>query len=203
MIASVTWVLLSLATIRPPLSSTATTGCDPNATPAVELEGDVVTASFVAAPKMSIAEPVPAATVSRDVRAVKPAAAYVAAPAFVIPAIVSEAAALFPSAQLPPLSARVIVTVVPALVAVAEQFVKPLGKVIVGVAGIVKPAGKTVVMASPAASAPEALAVKATVHVALAPAARVEAENVTGAGDVAAAIVMAAAGLRALCRRRF
>ncbi len=109
-IASVTWVLLSLATIRPPLSSTATTGCDPNATPAVELEGDVVNASFVAAPKMSIAEPVPAAAVSRDVRAVKPAAAYVAAPAFVIPAIVSEAAALLASAQLPPLSARVIVT---------------------------------------------------------------------------------------------
>lgn len=68
---------------------------------------------------------------------------------------------------------------------------------IVGVAGIVKPAGKTTVIVSPALSAPVELVVKPTVHVADAPADRVEPEKLTLDGAVAAAIVTAEAGFAA------
>jgi hypothetical protein len=74
-IPRVTCVLLSAATVRPPLSCTATTGWVANATPAVELEGDVAKPSFVAGPNRSIAELVAAAAVSRVVLSVNPAAA--------------------------------------------------------------------------------------------------------------------------------
>jgi hypothetical protein len=69
--------------------------------------------------------------------------------------------------------------------------------VIVGVAGIVKPAGKTTAIVSPAASAPVALDVKPSVQVADAPADRVEAENETLVGAVAAAIATGDAGFEA------
>jgi hypothetical protein len=193
-IASVTWVELSFATILPPLSSTATTGCVANATPAVAGEGDVVKASFDAAPKMSIAAAGLAAAASRVVLTVNPDAAYVPAAGFVTPAMVSEPAALAASAHVPALSLMSIVTVVPEPVAVAEQFAKPLGSVMVGDAVIVKPAGKTTVIVSAASSAPLGLAVKPTVQVAAAAAARVEAANVTDEGDVAAFTVSFAAG---------
>src|SRR5207244_7607067 len=115
----------------------------------------------------------------------------------VIPAIVSEPAALFASAQVPPLSTRWIVTVVEAAVAVAEQFVNPEGSVIVGAAGTVKPAGSTAVMVSAESRAAVGPAAKPTVHVAVAPAARVDAEKLTDAGAVAALIVTADAGFAA------
>lgn len=73
----------------------------------------------------------------------------------------------------------------------------PVGSVIVGVAGIVKPAGKTTVTVSPALSAPVELVVKPTVHVAVAPAERVEPEKLMLDGVVAAAIVTADTGFAA------
>jgi hypothetical protein len=87
--------------------------------------------------------------------------------------------------------------VVDALVAVAEQFANPEGRVIVGVAGTVNPAGRTTVIASPRSSEPDALVVNPTVQVAVAPAERVDAANDTDAGLVAAAIVTADAGFPA------
>jgi hypothetical protein len=126
-----------------------------------------------------------------------PLPAYVPAAGFVMPAIVSVPAVLEGSAHVPPLSASVIVTVWPLVDAFAEQVAKPVGSVIVGVAGMVKPAGKTTVIVSPALRAPVELVVKPTVHVADAPAERVEPENVVLDGAVAAAIVTADPGLAA------
>ena len=196
-IASVTCVEPSFATVRPPESWTVTLGCVVHALPAAPPLGCVVNASFDAVPKMSIAAAGLAATVSVVDLTVNPDAAYVPADGFVVPAMVSEPAALPASAHAPPLSASWIVTVVDALVAVAEQFTNPDGSVIVGVAGTVNPAGRTTVIASPRSSDPVALDVKPTVQVAVAPAERVEAENVTDDGLVAAAIVTADAGLPA------
>src|SRR6185503_16697530 len=76
-----------------------------------------------------------------------------------MPAIASVAACFFGNAQVPPLSARVIVTVVPTVVALPEQVVKPLDRVTAGVAGTVKAALKPTVIVSPAASAPVGLLV--------------------------------------------
>jgi hypothetical protein len=196
-IASVTCVALSFATVRPPESCTVTLGCVVHALPAAPPFGCAVNASFAAAPKMSIAAAGLAATVSVVDLTVKPDAAYVPADGFVTPAIVNEPAVLPASAHAPPLSASWTVTVVDTVVAVAEQFTNPEGRVIVGVAGTVNPAGKTTVIASPRSIEPVALVVSPTVQVAVAPADRVEAENETEVGLVAAAIVTADAGLPA------
>jgi hypothetical protein len=150
-----------------------------------------------AAPKMSILEPRLAAAVSRLVLTVKPLPAYVPAAGFVMPAIVSVPAVLADSEQVPPLSDSVIVTVWPLVDAVAAHVVNPVGSVIVGVAGIVKPAGRTTVIMSPALSAPVVLVEKPTVHVADAPAERVDPEKLMLAGAVAAEIVTGEAGLAA------
>jgi hypothetical protein len=114
-----------------------------------------------------------------------------------MPAIVSVPAVLDDSEQVPPLSASVIVTVWPLVDAAAEHVANPVGSVTVGVAGIVKPAGKTTVIVSPALSAPVELVVKPTVQVAVAPAERVEPEKLMLDGVVAAAIVTADPGFAA------
>ncbi len=103
----------------------------------------------------------------------------------------------FGSEQVPPLSARVTVTVVVTVEAFeTEQLVKPFVSSTVGLAGTVKTEvtlGKAIVIVSPVRSAPVALGVKPTVQVARAVAASVVAANVTVfAGVVAAAIVGAA-----------
>ena len=87
----------------------------------------------------------------------------------VIPAMVMLAAVLLASAQVPPLSARVIVTTSLVLQALAEQFRKPVGRPIVGVAGTVKAELKLAVMVLPAARCPEAEVLKPTVQVEEAP----------------------------------
>jgi hypothetical protein len=86
---------------------------------------------------------------------------------FVTPAIVKFEAALAATAQAPPLSARVTVTVVPAAEALSAQFVKFVPGVTTGMAGTVAKAVRTTVIVSPAASAPEAVGVKFAVHVAI------------------------------------
>src|SRR4030095_16331024 len=58
------------------------------------------------------------------------------------------------TAQVPPLSARVTVTVDPRVEAVAEQFVVPVRLLMTGVAGTVKAPGNAAVIVLPAASAP-------------------------------------------------
>jgi hypothetical protein len=78
---------------------------------------------------------------------------------------VSDAAVLAATEQDAPDS--VTVAVVPEPVAVAVQLVKPLPSVTVGAAGTVKPAGKTIVIVSPAASAPVELVVNVSVQFAL------------------------------------
>lgn len=60
---------------------------------------------------MSMLEPRLAVAVSRLVLTVNPLPAYVPAPGFVMPAIVSVPAVLDESEQVPPLSESVIVTV--------------------------------------------------------------------------------------------
>ncbi|HEY8407899.1 MAG TPA: hypothetical protein VIK66_07975 [Gaiellaceae bacterium] len=142
-------------------------------------------------------EPRVAVAVSRLVFTVNPLPAYVPAAGFVMPAIVSVPAVLDDSEQVPPLSASVIVTVWPLVDAAAEHVANPVGSVTVGVAGIVKPAGKTTVIVSPALSAPVELVVKPTVQVAVAPAERVEPEKLMLDGVVAAAIVTADPGFAA------
>jgi len=101
----------------------------------------------------------------------------------VIPAIVTLAAVDAASAH-PPLSTSVIVTVrVPVFpLPVAVQFVKPLGKVMAGVVGTLKPDGKTTVTVLPAVSAPAEVDVNPTVHVEVAPAVFGEPENDTAVG---------------------
>jgi hypothetical protein len=111
-----------------------------------------------------------------------------------MPAIVRLALALLATAHVP---ARVIlmvglVTVVVAPVQVPEN---PVPKVIVGLAGTVKPAGNTTVTESPAPSAPVELAMKLAVQLAAAPATRDALEKLTPETAVAAAIITLA-GLR-------
>ncbi len=92
----------------------------------------------------------------------------------------------------PALSARVIVTVGPAVVApAAVQFVKPAPSVIVGTAVTVNEALKTAVIVEPPTRAPfVALELKPTVHLVIAPAAWVlPAKEIVAAGATAAAIV--------------
>lgn len=97
--------------------------------------------------------------------------ANVCADGFVTPPIVTVAAVFALSAHVPPLFARVIVTVCDETEPVAEQLVNPVGKVIVGDAGTKKALGKTAVIVSPATRAPVVLfaaltlEVKPTVHV--------------------------------------
>ena len=98
-----------------------------------------------------------AAVVSLLVLALNVVFANVCAEGFVIPAIVSVAAVLAASAQVPALSASVIVTVCPAVEPVAEQLLKPLASVIVGVGGMTKLDGKMAVIVSPVRSAPVVL----------------------------------------------
>jgi hypothetical protein len=93
---------------------------------------------------------------------------YVAAAGLVIPAIVTTLAPPADAAHDAP--AREIVTVVPVVDPVAEQFVNPLVNVIVGVAGMLTNAGSnTAVMVSPAASAPVLVVVNPTAQLATNP----------------------------------
>ncbi len=128
------------------------------------------------------------------------AAGVPAAPA-VTPRICRAAAALFGREQVPPLSARVIVTVCPAPVAAAEQLAKPFVRSTVGVAGTENTEvafGKTTVTVSPAWSAPVEVELNPTVQVPRAAAASVVEANVTAVGVVAAAITTGEPGLIAL-----
>ena len=112
------------------------------------------------------------------------------------------AAVLLGSEQVPPLSARVKVTVVVTVAAfVTAQFVKPLVSSTVGVAGTVKievAFGNAIETVSPARSCPLALEVKPTVQVPRAVAASVVEAKVTAVGVVAAAITGGAAGFAAV-----
>ena len=108
---------------------------------------------------------------------------------------VSEAAALAATEHEAPTS--VAVAVVPEPEAVAVQLVKPLPSVTVGTAGTVKPAGKTIVIVSPAAIAPVELVVKPSVQFALADGACVEPLKLTEPTDVAAEITTLDAGFAA------
>src|SRR5438270_402230 len=104
-----------------------------------------------------------------------------------MPAMVSVADVLFARAQVPPLSARVTVTVVPEVEAVAEQVVNPLVSATAGDAGTPVNAGsKCTRSLEPAASAPVALELRPTVHFVVAPALCRAPVKVTGAGEVAA-----------------
>lgn len=98
-----------------------------------------------------------AAVVSLLVLTLKVVFANVCGEGFVIPAIVSAAAPLAASAQVPELSASVIVTVCPAVEPVAEQLAKLPASVIAGVGGTTKLDGKTAVIVSPVRSAPVVL----------------------------------------------
>src|SRR5271155_3753955 len=91
-----------------------------------------------------------AAVVSCDVATLNPLAVKVPAPGLVIPAMVSDAAVLLPTAHDAP--AKVTVTTPPVELAVAVQLVKPVPKVTVGVAGTVKLEFNVAVMVLPAAS---------------------------------------------------
>jgi hypothetical protein len=108
---------------------------------------------------------------------------------------VSEAAVLAGTEQDAP--ERVTVAVVPEPVAVAVQLEKPLPSVTVGAPGTVKPAGNTIVIVSPAASAPVELVVKPSVQFALVDGACVEPLKLTDVTAVAAAITTLDAGLAA------
>lgn len=81
----------------------------------------------------------------------------------VIPAMVTVAAVALASAHEAP--ARVTVTTVPVVDPVAVHELKPVGVLTVGVAGMVKPAGKLAVTVPPVASDPLPELVKATVQV--------------------------------------
>jgi hypothetical protein len=138
-----------------------------------------------------------AVAVSREVFTVKLVLSSDPADGFVRPTSVRVVAAEFETVHVPALSARVIVAVWPLAVAVAEQFVKPLVRLTVGVAGTVKPELKAAVIVSPAASAPLALVVNPTCQVECAPPVWGVPLNETALGAVAALIVTAAAGLTA------
>jgi hypothetical protein len=91
----------------------------------------------------------------------------------VIPAIVRVTVVFLPIAHVPPLFASVIVTVVPEVDPLAEQFVAPPVRDTVGVAGIVNEELKPTVIVAPAASAPPGfplLVLNPTVQVERAPA---------------------------------
>jgi len=103
---------------------------------------------------------------------------------------VSVAAVLFASAHDAP--ASVTVTVVPEPEPVAVQFEKVPPRVIVGVAGTVKPPLKTTVIVLPAARAPLELVVKPTVQSERAPPVCGEPANETAVTGLA--ITMADAG---------
>ncbi len=88
-----------------------------------------------------------------------------------------------------------IVATVPEPVAVAEQVVNPLTRVMAGVGGTAKPAEKVTVIVSPPASAPVDVAEKLAVQVAFALAASDVLLTVTAVGVPAAAsagVVLAA-----------
>jgi hypothetical protein len=90
-----------------------------------------------------------AAVVSWEVAMLKPLAGYEPAAGFVIPAIVSVPAVELTSAQLAPES--VMVTTCPVVDPAAVQLLKPPVKPIVGVAGIVTPAGNVTEIVLPLA----------------------------------------------------
>jgi hypothetical protein len=121
-----------------------------------------------------------------------------------MPAIRRDAALLIGSEQLPPLSAKVTVTVWEDVEPLAAQALKPLGKVTVGVAGITNPAGKTIVILAPAASAAPVvlLLVKPTVQLARAPPVCGEPAKLTPLTLVAAAMTTAALGEAAVVFER-
>src|SRR5713226_9205915 len=114
------------------------------------------------------------------------------------PRICRLAAVLLGTVQVPPLSTRVIVSVVPAPAPVAEQLLKPLPRMIVPGLGATKPAVKATVIASPVFSAPVAVVVKLAVQVVRALNASVVELTVTAVGVVAAATTTAAPGFTAL-----
>ena len=113
-----------------------------------------VTAVGVVAAPITGATPTLAAAVSAVVLTIRLAAPGEPAAPAVIPLIWRVAGVAFGRAQGPPLSARVIVTTVPAPVAVPiAQFLKPEVRVTTGLAGTVKTevtAGKAIVIVSPA-----------------------------------------------------
>jgi hypothetical protein len=137
-----------------------------------------------------------AASVSVLVLMVKPVLAKLPAAGFVIPASRTDAAVLTGSAQVPPPFASVTVIVCAAVEAVAEQLLKPVGRVTVGAAGSAKPAGKTIVSFAPAPSAAPAvlLLVKPTVQLERAPPVCGEPAKLTALTLVAAAITTALDG---------
>jgi len=81
-----------------------------------------------------------------------------------MPAIDRLAAVLTGRAHVPPLFAKVTVTTVPTVAPVAEHEVKPVTRVIVGVAGIVNAELNVTVMVFALASAPAADVVNPTAH---------------------------------------
>jgi hypothetical protein len=89
-------------------------------------------------------------------------AARLPAAGFVSPLTVSVALVEAATAHNPP--ASVTVTVEPAVTPVAVQFENPAPSVIVGVAGIVKPELKTIVIVAPLLSAPAALVLNVSVQ---------------------------------------
>jgi hypothetical protein len=151
--------------------------------------------TFVGAFEMRIADGGFVATVSRLVLTLKPEAAYEPLVGFVRPLSVSDAALLAATEQDAPES--VTVAVVPEPVAVAVQLVKPVPSVTVGAAGTVKPAGKTIVIVSPAESAPVELVVKPSVQFELVDGAWVEPLKLTEVTGVAAEMTTFDAGFAA------
>jgi hypothetical protein len=92
---------------------------------------------------------------------------------------------------------KVMVTVVPVVEALTVQLVNPLPKVTVGEAGTEKAELKTTVMTSPAARAPLAVVLKATVQSAAAPPVWGEPVKATFVTAVAAVITTLEAGFPA------
>jgi hypothetical protein len=135
-----------------------------------------------------------AATVSSEVATVKVLAPYEPAAGLVSPAIESVAAVELASAQVPPLLARVIVTVLALAEAVAAQLAKPLSSEIVGLVGMAKAELKATVMVLPADMAPVVEGTKPTVQVARVFALCGVPAKVTMLGAVPVAMVTVAAG---------
>src|SRR5437763_1913329 len=113
-----------------------------------------------------------------------------------MPASVKEASVLTGSEHVPALSARVTVTVLTEVDAVAEQLVlNPSGSVTAGEAGMLGNAGsKATTILEPAPSGPVALEWRSIVHFVVAPALCTAPLNDTGAGEVAASMVTSLAG---------
>jgi len=167
-------LLESFATARPPASCTVMTGWVVNALPPAAPAGCVVNAICVAGPKTTTPLAGLAVEVSDAELTVKVVFAYVPAAGFVTPLIPIEVCV--PPARehepAPAVSARVTVTVGPALVVpVALQFVKPGPRVIVGVAVTANAELKTAVIVEPPTSPPLALDRKPAVQDVAAPAA--------------------------------